>query len=273
MAARPWLRASLCLSLTTLSMLFSMPGAGSPAAACSAFLVAGVPGSTVDVLIDDHVVKTGVTAKSVIGPVRIARGEHTVTYRSTGWTATADFTADRPSIDVVVHRPADPTGDPKVTVFPNDLSPITANKARLTIAHTAIVPPADVRVSGKVLFANIANGEYVTAEVPPKTYSVDIVPTGGSKPVFGPVDVTLKAGALNRVFAIGDPQDGTMDAIVQVLPLKQLGAQSPSSVHAGSAGLVAPERSAANDGMVAVGALAALAVLGAALTFRRRVTR
>ena len=42
------------------------------------------------------------------------------------------------------------------------------------------------------------------------------------------------------MFAIGDPEDGTMDAIVQVLPLTQKSTRSPSSVKAGSAGLVAP---------------------------------
>ena len=33
------------------------------------------------------------------------------------------------------------------------------DKAKLTVAHTAAVPPADIRVDGKVLFENVANGE------------------------------------------------------------------------------------------------------------------
>lgn len=203
------------------------------------FLVVGVPGARVDVLVDEKSIEKEVEAKSVVGPLELTSGQHTVTFRSDAWSATADVEVDRPSLDVVVHRPADPAADPTVTVFGNEVQPISANKARVTIAHTAVVPPADVRVSGKVLFSNIANGEFVTAEVPAATYSVDIVATGGSDPVFGPVEVTLQAGALNRVFAIGDPEEGTMDAIVQVLPLSQTSSTTPDSVPTGSAGLVA----------------------------------
>jgi hypothetical protein len=53
------------------------------------------------------------------------------------------------------------------------------------------------------------------------------------------VDLPVKAGALTRVFAIGQPTNGSMDAIVQVLPLRQTGSKAPSQVNAGSAGMVA----------------------------------
>ena len=65
-------------------------------------------------------------------------------------------------------------------------------KARLVVAHTAVVPPADVRVDGTVLFSNIANGEALTLVVPGGTYNVDIVPAATSGPVvFGPVPVAV----------------------------------------------------------------------------------
>jgi hypothetical protein len=151
------------------------------------------------------------------------------------------FQVDHSSMDVVLHWPADKTAKPVVTVYTNDLRPVPADTGRITVAHTAVVPPADVRVDGKVVFANIANGEFITAEVPAGTYSVDIVPTGQhGNPVFGPVDLPVKADALTRVFAVGAPKNNGMDAVVQTFPLQQKGSPRPTQVDAGAAGLVSP---------------------------------
>jgi hypothetical protein len=232
--------------LGSLAMvLFCLPGAGAAEASAAkarpqAYFIAGVD-VPVDVTLDGEPVAS-LQSKDVHGPVDVVAGEHTVEFTAAGWTAKATVRLEGRSVDVVVHRPADASADPVVTVFPNDVTPIEADRARLTVAHTAVVPPADVRVAGKVLFADIANGEFVTAEVPADTYSVDIVPTGGSTPLLGPLDLTVKAGALNRVFAIGQPENGSMDAIVQVLPLRTTSVHPPSDVRAGEAGLVAPGR-------------------------------
>jgi hypothetical protein len=182
------------------------------------------------------------------------------------------------SSDVVLHWPADVTKKPVVTVFGNDLAPVSTDKGRLTVAHTAVVPPADIRVDNKVLFANIANGEFVSAEVPGGTYSVKVVPTGETNALLGPVDLPVKAGVLTRVFAIGQPSNGSMDAIVQVLPLGKSGSATPGSVDAGSAGLVAtstpPSGDSSTAGLVAV---AGAGMLGLAafsmLAWRRRTAR
>jgi hypothetical protein len=232
------------------------------------FVVVGVTES-VDVALDGEALESGVASKTVLGPLSLSAGDHTVTFTAESWSTESTFGVDGPSMDVVVHRPADAAADPTVSVFTNDVSAIAADKARLTVAHTAVVPPADVRVSGEVLFSNIANGEFVTAEVPAQTYSVDIVATGEDTPVFGPIDLAVEPGALNRVFAIGQPEGGGMDAIVQVIPLQTTGAEPPESVDAGSVGLVdpaytPPEQAADDSGPI--GALVLLfGLLGAGL--------
>ena len=64
-----------------------------------------------------------------------------------------------------------------------------------------------------VLFENIANGESLELMVPVATYKVDIVPTKETEPVyFGPVSLTVKGGAINRVYALGDPEKKTRNA-------------------------------------------------------------
>lgn len=239
-----WSRSAGVLGTVVVVLCWLAGTGGASASAAKAhpqvYFIAGVT-DAVEVMLDGKPVAS-LSAKEIHGPVRVASGEHLVEFSADDWRTEARVPLSGSSLDVVVHRPADPGGDPIITVFPNDVSPIAADRARLTVAHTAVVPPADVRVSGKVLFANIANGEFVTTVVPADTYSVDIVPTGGSKPLFGPVDLTVTAGALNRVFAIGQPENGGMDAVVQVLPLRTTTVHPPTNVHAGSAGLVASTR-------------------------------
>jgi Domain of unknown function (DUF4397) len=240
----------------------------------SVYLVQGVPGSAVNVMVDGKTVKQSVQAKAIVGPLKLTAGKHTVSFTTNGWKVTSTVTLTHPSSDVVLHWPADPTNKPVVSVFGNDLAPVSPNKGRLTVVHAAVVPPADIRVDKKVLFSNIANGQFVSAEVPGGTYSVDVVPTGqNTHPLLGPVMLPVKAGVLTRVFAIGKPTNGSMDAVVQVLPLASSGSPAPGSVDAGSAGLVAtPAPSGSHGGDVTVSLLAggALALVGGLYARARR---
>ena len=79
--------------------------------------------------------------------------------------------------DVVVHLPAEVGGDAVVSRYPTPLDPIGPQKARVLVAHTATVAPADVRVDGQVVFTNIANGEYATADVPAGDHVVALLAT------------------------------------------------------------------------------------------------
>jgi hypothetical protein len=144
------------------------------------------------------------------------------------------------SVDIVAHKRADSAMTPVMTAFRNDTSAVGPGKVRLTVAHTAAAPPADIRVDGEALFRNVANAEALTLLVPAKTYTVDIVPaaTDGA-PILGPVDLPLKAGTLTRVFAIGSVASGDMDAVVHSLPVKVSGAKAPGSVRTGDGGQAA----------------------------------
>ena len=99
------------------------------------------------------------------------------------------------------------------------------------------MPPADILVNGDVLFANIANGESLELVVPVATYKVSIVPSGKEEPVFfGPVSLTVKGGAINRVYAVGDPEEKTMNVAVHVLTTGTTGSKKPSEVNTGTGG-------------------------------------
>jgi hypothetical protein len=205
----------------------------------SIYIVQGLPGKTLDVSVDGDSVAKGVKTAEVAGPFEVAAGRRKVTFTSDGDVVLERTfsVAAKSSWDVVVHLPAQTSGKPLITVFKNDLSAVPKGKASLTVAHAAAVPPADIRVNGKVLFENIANGESLNIIVPVATYKVAIVPTGETEPVIlGPVDLTVRGDSLNRVYAVGDPDKKTMNVAVHVIALSTKGSSKPSQVNTGTGG-------------------------------------
>lgn len=208
----------------------------------SAFVVQALPGRPVSVSVDGELEQEDVALGDVLGPLDIAPGKHTVTVTGSDpeWTMEAAVTTTAGgSVDVVLHRPASVQGPPKVTVYRNPVGAVPAGKGRVMVAHTATLPPADISVDGRVIFSNIANGEFATAEVPAGTREVSILPTGRTSPVLlGPLELAAKPGTLTQVFAVGRPSTGSMDVIVHTLPLPTRGSAAPDRVETGSAGLV-----------------------------------
>jgi hypothetical protein len=213
--------------------------ASSAAGDATMYVVQGLPGKTVTVKVDGKTVVSDQKSGTVSDPLRVASGKRRLTLTAAGKVIIdqmvsigADWSAD-----VVAHLPADPDGKPLLTTYKNDLSSVPKDKASLTVAHTAAVPPADVTVNKKVLFADIANGESLHLVVPVATYEVAIVPTGKSKPVFfGPVDLTVQGGALNAVYAIGNPASKTMNVVVHVVATSPSGSSRPKHVNTGTGG-------------------------------------
>jgi len=73
--------------------------------------------------------------------------------------------------------------------------------------------------------------------VPVATYKVSIVPSKETEPVFfGPVSLTVKGGAINRVYAVGDPVKKTMNVAVHVIAAPTTGSGKPSEVNTGTGG-------------------------------------
>ncbi|HEY6809664.1 MAG TPA: DUF4397 domain-containing protein [Propionibacteriaceae bacterium] len=203
------------------------------------YIVQGLPGKDLDVDIDGNSVATGVKTAAVAGPFKVKPGSRMVTFSENGTKVLENtFSIKEGSkADVVAHLPASSSGDPLVTVYKYDDVKVPKGKASLVVSHVAAVPPADIRVNDQVLFANIANGESLQLMVPVATYKVSIVPTGETKPVFfGPVSLTVKGGAINRVYAVGDPEKKTMNVAVHVLTATTTGSGKPSKVNTGTGG-------------------------------------
>ena len=205
------------------------------------YIVQGLPGKNLDVAIDGESVAVDVKIAEVAGPFKVEPGSRMVTFSENGTTVLENTFSikEGAKADIVAHLPASSSGDPLVTVYKYDAVKVPTGKALLVVSHVAAVPPADIRVNDQVLFANIANGESLQLMVPVATYKVSIVPSGKTEPVFfGPVDLTVKGGAINRVYAVGDPdpEEKTMNVAVHVLKAGTTGSGEPSEVNTGTGG-------------------------------------
>jgi hypothetical protein len=270
------LRTALALALATGGVVLAAPSAGA-AAGGEAYVIQGILGETYDVAVDGEVVHSGAGPKAIVGPIQLAAGTHVVQLRKGSEVAIQQrFTVrSGQSVDVVAHKRADSAMSPVLTAFRNDTSPVGPGKVRLTVAHTAAAPPADIRVDGNVLFRNVANAEALTVIVPAKTYTVDIVPAATTgEPILGPVDLPLKAGTLTRVFAIGSVASNDIDAVVHVLPVQVSGAKAPGMVRTGdggqtAVGLVEEGPQVPLAALVTAGGALLLAAAGGGAAFRR----
>ena len=229
------------------------------------FLVQGVVGTTWDFSVDGDVVEEGVAAKEIVGGLELPPGEHQVAATADDGTSVEATVRVRSgqSLDVVLHLPVDARRRAVLTSFVNDRAAVPAGSTRLSIAHTAAVGPADIKVDGTVLFSDVASGEELTVVVPADTYRVAVVPTAtDDPPVLGPVDLPIPAGRSMRVYAVGVAEQGTMDAIVHALPVPSKGSsQAPGGVPGGTGG----QHDAATGAGPAVLAWSGLVALAASL--------
>jgi hypothetical protein len=249
-----WSEAIGMRSLRRVAMVAAFSGGLACAASASVAapmkgsvqIVQAVPDASVGVTLDGAEVGTAVKVGTILGPFALAPGPHTVRFVDSAGEAPVTMTvtiAAGSSTDVVLHRPASISGRPLANTYETPTSPIGPGKARVLLAHTATVPPADVRVDGKIVFTNIANGEFADADVSAGTHEVALLPTGESAdPILGPLDVTLKEQTVTMVYAVGTPTNGSMQVIAHVSRIASDGSVVPESLNTGSAGLVADRR-------------------------------
>ena len=286
--------ASCLLAGSPLAAHAAAPSAGRAVADAAAAptgqvqLIQGVPGVRVSVSVDGDEVQSGAAVGSIL-PLQLSPGRHDVVFShpdGTSAQAEVDLAVGRSS-DVVYHLPASLSGDPVVSTYRTPTKAIGPGKARVLVAHTATLAPADVEVDGKTIFSDIANGEFAEAEVPAGTLSVALIASGSKgAPVLGPIDLTVKASTVTMVYAVGRPSDGTMQVITRDSTISSDGTVVPDAIDTGSADLAADlpvstfaaSQPVASDNGIATSPWAlltlagALVVAGGALS-RRRATQ
>lgn len=204
-------------------------------------VVQAVPGVSVNIAIDGKPLKRQAGVGSMTRSAALAPGTHDVAFSSTPGgrpLITRISVVAGSSTDVVLHLPASVDGAPVVSTYATPRKPIGPGKARLLLAHTATVAPADVQFDGKIVFTNIANGEFADADVPAGSHRAALLPTGTTEnPILGPLTVDLAPETATMIYAVGNPGTGSMDVIAHTVALSSDGSTVPRSVDTGSAGL------------------------------------
>lgn len=258
---------------TSLTITAVLATAGAPAHAADDAHVSvlhGVPGAVVDVYANGDPLLTDFEPGTLTDPVALPAGDYDLKVVAAGDGPGGDAIMEAndvtvpggANITVVAHL--DEGGTPVLTPFVNDMSPIAAGQARLTVRHTAAAPAVDIRAGEDPVFTDLANPDEASADLPAGTVSADVVLAGTEDVAIGPADVDLAEGVHTIVYAWGSAEDGNLQLAVQTIS----GAHSsPSGVPGGTGGQAADSPMGHLGWWLAAGA--ALAAAGMLLLTRR----
>jgi hypothetical protein len=229
----------------------------------------GIPGATVDVVVDGQVAVPGFQpgtmqdissfAGQTLRNVEVrAAGTQTVVIgpiAALPVPATGNWT-------VLAHL--DASGAPTITPFENDTAAVPAGQGRLIVRHTAAAPAVDIVLAdGSRPFTNLTNPNEAKAVLPAgQIAGAKIAPAGGD-PIADVPAVDLRAGTDLIVYAVGSLSDNTLTFLTQTI--SGLGG-NPNLVNTGD-GL--PSGSSPLPAVLAV-AGGVLAVLGSGVLIARR---
>lgn len=209
----------------------------SPAAASTApatlTVVHGVLGLTVDAYVNGTPTLEDFTPRSIAGPLSLPAGSYAIAVvpangdpASPAIAATAGLAAGS-NVSLVAHLAAD--GTPTLTPFVNDVRRAGWLKGRVAVRHAAAAPAVDVPVGLRLgsfvlpLFTlrDLSHAAQQALATWPLPLSVRLTPAGQPHvTVLGPASLTPAAGKLTAVYAIGSLGDGTLELLVQQLPLE-----------------------------------------------------
>ncbi len=248
----------------------SLPMTTSAQTGATVSLMHGIPDAPVDVLVDGAVVVPnfqpgtmqdissfgGQTLRNV--EVRAA-GTDTVVIgplaelavpSSGNWTVLAHLDAD---------------GNPTITPFQNDVTPLPAGQGRLTVRHTAYAPPVDIVLAdGSRPFTGLSNPNEASAALPAgEIAGAQVAPAGGD-PIAPIPTVELAAGSNLIVYAVGSLDAGSLTFYTQTI--SGLGG-SPTMVNTGNS---LPADDGPNVALIFAVIAGALAVAGTGVLATRR---
>jgi hypothetical protein len=206
-----------------LILSISVAGTASANGNGTVTVIHGITGLVVDVYVNDELTLPGFEPGTITEPLSLPEGTYQIDIRLAGADpSSAPVLSGSASVvsgvnaTIIAHL--DGSGAPTISVFVNDISPISIGQTRVTVRHTAAAPAVDVRANGGVIINNFVNGQSATLDIPSGTYNVDVVPAGGTSPVIGPATLQLQEGTHYLIYAIGSLDQSNLDLLIQVIP-------------------------------------------------------
>jgi hypothetical protein len=255
----------LTAGLAGLALVASGPGAAAqePAPATATFtLVHGLRGVVADVYVDGNPVLNAFEPERITEPMPLAAGSHQI--EVFGVSDDPDGpplvakTLDLPAsgqFSAVLHPAAD--GEPRLTVYSEDTSPLPPGAARVVVRHAAAAPAIDVNVDGQAVAAGLTNPGEAGTRTAPGSHTLEVRQNGAGALVLGPQTVPVEEGSATNLYLVGSADDNTIIWLAQRLGGLQ---SAPAAVQTGTDGLAAP----AGFPLAAVLAFAALGLLSTA---------
>jgi len=243
--------------------------AGAQAATGTVTVIHGIPGLTVDVYVNNELTLEDFAPDTVTAPLELPAGTYQLAIRPANAAAdSAPVLAGSATLpagaSASIGAHLDASGQPKLTVFVNDTSPLAAGNARLVVRHTAAAPAVDVLANGMPAFTNLTNPNEAKADLPAGTISAAVAAAGTTTPVIGPVDLTLPESTVTVVYAVGSREDATLHTLAQSIPVSTTPA--PTSAPTPPADGQLPNTGSSTGWLVAIG----LGTLAAGVIATRR---
>ena len=205
------------------TLAVSMLGVGTASAAdASLNVVHGIPGVDVEVCVNGDVAIPGFNPGEVVTGVALPAGSYAVKIVAAGDTCDDAAILEATGIELASDRNytaiayLSEDGTPTLGLFKNNVRPVPARSARLTIRHTAAAPAVDVWANGGVLLQDVPNGASATMRVPAGVYAAWVSLPGDHEPVIGPAVLKLAKGTAYQVYAWGNADAGYDFAVVGV---------------------------------------------------------
>lgn len=230
------------------------------------YAVHGIPGTPVDVYVDGERVIDDFAPETTQGPLQLPSGDREVAL----FPADAPDNTGQPFVEGTAQVPADGNvslvahlnegGEPTLTPYANDVSPVPDGQARLVVRHDAAAPAVDVRANGRPVVTGLTNPNEEALVVDAGTVQADVTLAGTEETVIGPADLPLDSGTATFVHAVGSADQGTLSLVPFTVDLDG----TPSGV---PAGVAAPADSGL--GWVLGGSLATFLLLGSGVALWR----
>lgn len=195
-------------------------GIGAEGDACVDIIHASPDAPAVDVYVDGQLALSNLAFGAFSGWVALPAGEHQIQVTATGAaidTAVIDATA---TLDAGVAYQVAATGllaNITPEIFETDLSALAADTARVRVIHASPDAPAvDIAVAGgDVLIPGLSFPDASDElEVPAGSYDLEVRVAGTTDVALDLPGVTLEAGMVYDVFAIGEVADGSLAVLV-----------------------------------------------------------
>lgn len=223
-------------------------------------LVHAFRGLVADVYLDGEQQLEGFSPERLAGPLPVPAGTHDVAVYEAGQgppsTPVLQETVElQPGTNVsaVVHP--SPDGEPRLSVYTNDTSPLASGESRLVVRHAAGFGPLQVLLDGQPLGGTVESGDEAGQQLAAGGHQTAVIAAG--EPALTPVEVTAAEGEGTVLYLIGS--GGSLGWLSQTVE----GVDTPpAGVPTGTSGLAAPAAAPAPSTVVAL-----LVVLAAGLSW------